>query len=223
MTGGVTARQVLQQPRRLDPAAARSAPRKRAAPHLAGNLHELGVRQHDHVVLVLPTCPLALRVMFAANYLGAVYVPVNPALKGSSLEHVLHNAGARIAIVHYNVLARVLAAAPATLKAVVHSSDDAISINGDVALRGVSAITKPSAPPPAPPKPIQPFDTQSIIYTSGTTGRSKGVLSSYMHAFSCVGPDAWNCLTPNDRQLVQRFLGSNHIRQPRRVCRTMCG
>ena len=23
--------------------------------------------------------------------------------------------------------------------------------------------------------------------------------------------------------LVQRFLGSNHIRQPRRVCRTMCG
>ena len=46
-------------------------------------------------VLVLPTCPLALLVMFAANYLGAVYVPVNPALKGSSLEHVLHNAGAR--------------------------------------------------------------------------------------------------------------------------------
>ena len=52
---------------------------------LAGNLYELGVRQHDHVVLVLPTCPLALQVMFAANYLGAVYVPVNPALKGSSL------------------------------------------------------------------------------------------------------------------------------------------
>ncbi len=23
--------------------------------------------------------------------------------------------------------------------------------------------------------------------------------------------------------LGQRFLGSNHIRQPRRVCRTMCG
>ena len=169
---------------------------------LAGNLHELGVRQHDHVVLVLPTCSLALRVMFAANYLGAVYVPVNPALKGSSLEHVLHNAGARIAIVHDSVLSRVLAAAPATLKTVVHSSDEAISLNGDVALRGISAITKPSAPPPAPPKPIKPFDTQSIIYTSGTTGRSKGVLSSYMHAFSCVGPDAWNCLTPNDRQLV---------------------
>jgi carnitine-CoA ligase len=170
--------------------------------NLAGNLHELGVRQHDHVVLVLPTCPLALRVMFAANYLGAVYVPVNPALKGSSLDHVLHNAAAKIAIVHDNVLARVIAAAPAMLKTVVHSSDDAVSPNGDMTIHGLSVITKSSAPPPAPPKPIQPFDTQSIIYTSGTTGRSKGVLSSYMHAFSCVGPDAWNCLTPNDRQLV---------------------
>jgi carnitine-CoA ligase len=28
------------------------------------------------------------------------------------------------------------------------------------------------------------------------------VLSSYMHAFSCVGPDAWNCLDANDRQMV---------------------
>ena len=35
---------------------------------LAGNLHALGVRQGDHVVLVLPTCPLALRAMFAINY-----------------------------------------------------------------------------------------------------------------------------------------------------------
>src|SRR5512136_2837647 len=46
---------------------------------LAGNLYELGVRQGDHVILVLPTSPLALRAIFAINYLGAVYVPVNPA------------------------------------------------------------------------------------------------------------------------------------------------
>jgi len=169
---------------------------------VAGNLHELGVRQHDHVVLVLPTCPLALKVMFAINYLGAVYVPVNPALKGSSLEHTLHNAGARVAIVHDGVLERVLAAAPSTLNAVICSSDAGVDRREGVTLYGVSALMKPVAPPPALATPIQPFDAQSIIYTSGTTGRSKGVLSSYMHAFSCVGPDAWNCLTPNDRQMV---------------------
>jgi crotonobetaine/carnitine-CoA ligase len=156
--------------------------------NLAGNLHALGVRQGDRVVLVLPTSPLALRTMFAINYLGAVYVPVNPALKGSSLEHVLHNAGAALAIVHDSVLDRLLAAAPPTLATIIRSSDAVL-------------VTKTAAPPP-PQKPIQPFDTQSIIYTSGTTGRSKGVLSSYMHAYSCVGPDAWNCLTADDRQLL---------------------
>lgn len=169
---------------------------------LAGNLHRLGVRQYDHVVLVLPTCPLALTVMFAANYLGAVYVPVNPALKGSSLEHVLQNAGATVAVVHDSVLERVLEAAPSTLKTVIRSSDAPVAPREGVAQYGVSVLTTQAPPPPPPPNPIQPFDTQSIIYTSGTTGRSKGVLSSYMHAFSCVGPDAWNCLKANDRQMV---------------------
>jgi crotonobetaine/carnitine-CoA ligase len=168
---------------------------------LAGNLHALGVRQGDHVVLVLPTSPLALLAMFAINHLGAVYVPVNPAIKGTSLEHVLQNAGAGFAIVHDSVLDRVLAATPAALKTIVSSSDTTATAAG-IAIHTVSALTKPSAPPPAPERPIRPFDTQSIIYTSGTTGRSKGVLSSYMHAYSCVGPDAWNCLTADDRQLL---------------------
>jgi len=170
---------------------------------LAGNLHELGVRQGDHVVLVLPTSPPALRAMFAINYLGAVYVPVNPALKGSSLEHVLQNAGAAFAIVHDSVLDRILAAAPPALKTIVRSSDEtAAAPPGGITIHQVSTLTKPAAPPPPPPKPIQPFDTQSIIYTSGTTGRSKGVLSSYMHSYSSVGPDAWNCLAADDRQLL---------------------
>jgi crotonobetaine/carnitine-CoA ligase len=170
---------------------------------LAGNLHELGIRQGDHVVLVLPTSPLALRAMFAINYLGAVYVPVNPALKGSSLEHVLHNAGAAFAIVHDSILDRVLAAAPTALKTIVRSSDVTTPASpSGITIHSVSALTKFAAPPPPPPRPIQPFDLQSIIYTSGTTGRSKGVLSSYMHSYSCVGPDAWNCLMADDRQLL---------------------
>ena len=169
---------------------------------MAGNLHELGVRQGDHVVLVLPTSPLALLVMFATNWLGAVYVPVNPALRGSTLEHVLDNAGARLAVVHDSVLDRVLAAAPSSLVTVVRTADGPTEARGKVTLQPVAALTRPSVSPPPPARPIQPWDTQSIIYTSGTTGRSKGVLSSYMHAFSCVGPDAWNCLTVEDRQVL---------------------
>src|ERR1700761_1543904 len=105
---------------------------------LAGNLHALGVRQGDHVVLVLPTSPLALLVMFAANYLGAVYVPVNPALKGSSLEHTLQNAGAKLAVVHDGVLDRVMAAAPPALVTMVRSSDEVMPPPDGMTLHGVS-------------------------------------------------------------------------------------
>ena len=95
---------------------------------LAGNLHALGVRQGDHVVLVLPTSPLALLTMFAVNYLGAVYVPVNPAAEGIVARTRPANAGAAFAVVHDSVLDRVLAAAPPALKTIVRSSDTADAV-----------------------------------------------------------------------------------------------
>jgi crotonobetaine/carnitine-CoA ligase len=171
--------------------------------NLAANLSALGVRQGDHVLLVMPNSPLALRTMFAINYLGAVYVPINPALKGSSLAHVLNNAGAAVAVVHDDVIERVASAAPEKLSIIVSTAQTATFVRDGITIHGVKTLTDaPVASLPPLERPIRPFDTQSIIFTSGTTGRSKGVLSSYMHAFSCVGPDAWSCLTPADRQLV---------------------
>ena len=42
----------------------------------------------------------------------------------------------------------------------------------------------------------------SSRYTSGTTGSSKGVFSSYMHAWSAAGPEAWHQVRDDDRHLV---------------------
>ena len=105
-------------------------------------LAALGVTQGDKVLSWLPNGPDAIRIWFGLNYLGAVYVPVNPALKGSSLEHVLHNAGARLAIVHDGVFDRVLAAAPARLNTVIRSSDAAVELRDRVTRYGISALMK---------------------------------------------------------------------------------
>jgi len=169
---------------------------------VAANLYALGVRQGDRVVLVMPNGAPALKVMFGINYLGAVYVPVNPALRGSALAHVLSDSGAAIAIAHESAAERVIAAEIPSIKIVVcphaasHGAPDGLSlVDMDILLR--------RGTPPAPePTPIRPFDTQSIIYTSGTTGRPKGVLSSYMHSYSSMSPDTWTCINANDRQLL---------------------
>ena len=58
-------------------------------------LQALGVRQGDHVLSWLPNGADALRIFFGANYMGAVYVPINTAYKGRLLEHVVARSDAR--------------------------------------------------------------------------------------------------------------------------------
>src|ERR1700677_2136791 len=66
----------------------------------AAALQALGVRQGDHVLSWLPNGGDALRVWFGLNYIGAVYVPINLAYKGSLLQHVVRNSAARLMVAH---------------------------------------------------------------------------------------------------------------------------
>lgn len=170
----------------------------------AAGLQALGVRQGDTVILMLPNCGFALRVMFAINYIGAVCAPINTAYMGSLLAHVLTDAGAAVAVIHPKLLSRVLAARAGNVKQVVVMSAtlEQQPVWSAPLTHPATVLTAPLLPPQALARDIQPWDTQSIIYTSGTTGPSKGVLSSYMHSYSSVGPGTWTCVTDDDRQLV---------------------
>ena len=46
---------------------------------MASGLYKAGVRQGDRVVIMLPNGALALKALFGVNYLGAIFVPINPA------------------------------------------------------------------------------------------------------------------------------------------------
>jgi crotonobetaine/carnitine-CoA ligase len=191
---------------------------------VAANLHALGVRQGDHVVLMMPNSAAALNAMFAVNWLGAVFVPVNPALKGSALAHVLGDSGATIAIVHEAVADRVIAAEIPALATIVcanaarHTAPAHVSLH--VSLIDIATLSRAETPQPPPPDPIRPFDTQSIVYTSGTTGRPKGVLSSYMHCYSSMCPDTWTCISADDRQLLH--MPVFHIGGSFMACVALC-
>lgn len=173
----------------------------------AAGLQRLGVARGDRVLVMMPNGALSLRAMFAANYLGAVSVPVNPAYRGSILEHVVADSQATVAVVHPACLDRLLEVSTGALRCVVvaaaapgRRAPPGLELHGEDVL--LMAGAAPAAPDPQIAPRIAPWDTQSIIFTSGTTGRSKGVLSSYMHCYTAMNPDTWTCTRADDRHLL---------------------
>ena len=59
-------------------------------------LRALGVKRGDRVLVWMPNCAEALRVWFGLNYLGAVFVPMNTAYRGSLLAHAATLSEARL-------------------------------------------------------------------------------------------------------------------------------
>ena len=173
----------------------------------ANGLATLNVGRGDTVLLMLDNGGFALRVMFALHYLGAIAVPVNTAYLGSLLRHVVDNAGARLAVVEPALLPRLQEAAGPALASIVVNGTDVLaqtvaqSASRAMAIYPASVLTAPASTP-LPDPVLAPWDTQFIIYTSGTTGASKGVLASYRHSYTAVGPVGWPCVLQQDRQLL---------------------
>ena len=165
----------------------------------AAGLQALGVRQGENVHVWLPNGPDAIRVWFAINYLGAVYVPINLAYRGRILEHAIRLSGARLLVAHAALVERLHGIDRSGLTELVVLGGEAPAVEG---MRRHAATTlEPADPTPRPlERPIQPWDLQSIIYTSGTTGPSKGVTSSYLHA--ATTSEVMHFLRADDRQLV---------------------
>jgi crotonobetaine/carnitine-CoA ligase len=166
----------------------------------AAALQSLGVRQGDHVLSWLPNGRNALRIWFGLNYIGAVYVPINLAYKGSLLQHVVRNSDARLMVAHGDLVGRLADIDRSRLETVV-ALDGAPGALDDVTLLGAEALDREDLELKPLDRPIEPWDTQSIIYTSGTTGPSKGVLSSYCHLYTMAG-ESFYFLDSDDRYMI---------------------
>jgi crotonobetaine/carnitine-CoA ligase len=167
-------------------------------------LQQLGVAQGDHVLVWLPNGREHLRVFFAINYLGAVFVPINTAYKGQLLAHVIDNSDAKLAIVHADLAPRMEGVGLAKL-------ERAVVMGARTPCASLQTVYEDALLPEqgtlqALKREIEPWDPMAIIYTSGTTGPSKGVLASYLHIYTNAGPETWNCVTGEDRFLVNMPL-----------------
>lgn len=177
----------------------------------AAGLAAIGVERGDRVLALVRNRLEFMVAMFGTLKLGAVWVPINTELKGSFLEHQLHNSDPRVVLVDSVLAAAFDGVAPvadAQLRAVIRIDDfepddsgvapaslpapPPITFGGlvaggyhelfDVGRASDQGIAAGSSPDGHIPElTIAPSDIACIMYTSGTTGPAKGVLMPHAH------------------------------------------
>ena len=143
--------------------------RDRAA-RVAGGLAALGVQPGQRVATMLDPTTDYLAVWFGIVWAGAVDVPVNTALKGEFLAHVLQESDAVVFVVDARWQERLDGIDLPGLHHVV--------VVGDGARDGTVPLAQLDAASPLDRAPRDERDLAYVMFTSGTTGPSKGVMHS---------------------------------------------
>lgn len=170
-----------------------------AAGRVAGALAALGVGRGSTVATILENGPAAVLAWFAVIRLGAIYVPVNTALKGALLRHQLADASASVVIVQEDLASR-----PAGILDSIDCVEHLVVVGGlgevpvvKAAVHAWDDLLTASAPPSG--TLVRPSDLAAIVYTGGTTGPSKGcaLSQSYHLAIARQIISSWG-RTPDD-------------------------
>ncbi len=147
----------------------------------AAGLDRLGVGVGQTVVCLLDNSIDAVVSWFAANFLGAIWVPVNTALKGEYLRHQIGDAAAAVVLAESDYAQRIFD--------IAHQLPDLkhLVVRGPVPDPPPVSVTALDAITPqgglAEPVAVAPRDLAMLVYTSGTTGPSKGCMIS--HNYIC--------------------------------------
>jgi len=149
---------------------------------LANGLLALGVKRGDRVGTLLDTSLDAVLILFAANRIGAIYVPVNAAYKGEYLRHQYSDAGVEVIFVephYFSRITQILDGLPQLRVIVQRGHETPTPVSGPQVTRlsdmlgGAEPIVNEN----------KYSDISMLIYTGGTTGPSKGCIVS--HNFVC--------------------------------------
>lgn len=147
-----------------------------AARRVATALASMGVRRGSLVVTMMNNHADNVIAWLALSYLAAVSVPVNTAYVGSSLQHILADTQALVAVVDDEYLDAV------TEANAVNGRVERFLVRGAPNSGRTSRANWPSLAAaraesePHEPETVQAWELHSVMYTSGTTSKPKGVL-----------------------------------------------
>jgi acyl-CoA synthetase (AMP-forming)/AMP-acid ligase II len=141
---------------------------------LAGGLHERGVGVGDVVGLLSYNCTEFLETIFAANYLGAIAMPINWRLAAPEVRYILEHSEARALVCDESVVDLGNEATKGMEAALVRGCVSRRAPEGWTPLAELRATANVASRVRAAGD-----DVHRLMYTSGTTGRPKGVMLTH--------------------------------------------
>lgn len=149
----------------------------RVAVGLAG----LGIGPSERVAILMENNLDQVTIWFALARLRAVHAPINAALRGEHLVHVLKTAGATTVVVDSSLaepLRRVAPSLPQLRRVVVRGDEESRDWSGVVSSRFAHLGWQDG---PVPTAVGDDLDPATLLFTSGTTGRSKACVLSHRY------------------------------------------
>jgi len=185
----------------------------------ASGLEQLGIKEGDHIALLLGNSPYFVISLYGALRLGATVIPVNPLYSPDEIGYILNNGDVK-AVISLDLLIPVAEKSHQLLPKIEHyiicdsNQPEAEGLHKEdlsiyPKLKAFTDVLASGRLDFAGPE-MHENDTAVILYTSGTTGKPKGAMLTHKNLYSNA-IDIAAYLNMNEQDRIVTVLPMFHV------------
>jgi long-chain acyl-CoA synthetase len=185
----------------------------------ASGLEKLGVKQGDHIALLLGNSPHFVISLYGALRLGVTVIPVNPIYTADEIGYILNNGDVKV-VIALDMAIPLVEKMHTFLPKIEHyifcetnpnsSVESKIeNLSGYSKMKSFTGVVGSGELTFKGPE-LQDDDTAIILYTSGTTGKPKGAMLTHKNVYSNA-KDVSEYLKMNPDDSVVTVLPMFHV------------